>query len=161
MSDPIFADSEILRLIEQPKSLPYDWRATSHVSHTRKKIIQTVKVFSNSDFSFVLKLNQNEINHRKFSLLLGFYRSDILNKLFHLKRYDNGHRHTNRIEEETFNSPHIHIATERYQMCSFQKEDGYAQPTDRFTTYEEALLCLFSDCNIKVNRDPQLSIFGD
>lgn len=161
MSNYIFTDSEILELIEQPKSLPCNWRTISHVSHSRKKIIQTVKVFSNSDFSFELKLNQNEINYRKFSLILGFYRLDILNKLFHLKRYDGKHQHTNHIEGETFNSPHIHTATERYQAHSFEKEDGYAQPTNRFTIYEEALLCLFSDCNIKVSRDPQLSIFED
>lgn len=161
MSDHIFTDSEILELIQYPKFLPYNWRIISRIADTRNKIVQTVEVISDNDFSFVLKLNRNQINHTKFSLVLAFYRTDILNKLFHLKRYDNGHRHTNHIERETLGSPHIHIATERYQMWSFGVEDGYAEPTDRFTLYEEALLCLFSDCNIKVNRDPQLSLFGD
>ena len=157
----IFTDSEILELIDHPKSLPYNWRGIARAVSARSKIVQTVKVISDSDFSFELKLNQNQINFRKFSLILGFYKPDILNKLFHLRRYDNGHGHTNSIEGNFFSSPHIHTATERYQRFAFAKEDGFAEITDRFITYEEALLCLFSDWNIKVDIDPQLSIFGD
>jgi len=85
VSTHIFTDSEILELIDHPKSLPYNWRGIARVVSARSKIVQTVKVISDSDFSFELKLNQNQINFRKFSLILGFYKPDILNKLFHLR----------------------------------------------------------------------------
>lgn len=48
--------------------------------------------------------------------------------------------HTNRLENVTFTAlPHIHRLTERYQAHKRTKGDGYAEPTDAYSSMEGAL----------------------
>ena len=64
------------------------------------------------------------------------------------------------IEKESFEGFHIHTATKRYQEFGLKREDVYAQITDRFDDYENALKCLLEDCNFTVGIDPQMNLFG-
>ena len=79
---------------------------------------------------------------------------------FRLRRYNGkSHLHANRLEKERpFQDFHIHIATEEYQRSSF-KDDHYAEPTDRYVKFKEALECLFNDCKIQEKTEAQQEMF--
>ncbi|MGK7944195.1 MAG: hypothetical protein AB4058_06985 [Microcystaceae cyanobacterium] len=112
---------------------------------------------------FRVILRQSRFNPWDFSVILGVYPRDYPT-LFHLKRYDGkSHEHTNTIEGETFYDFHIHTATERYQIKNQGKkgtEEGYAQPTDRFTDLREAIECMIIDCGFIKPYNPQLELFS-
>ncbi len=160
MSEIILTDQEIEKLVKEPKPLPYDWRRKNQPVINKIEIIQTVQVIGKNNSIFILKPRQNPIKNNNFCLTLA-YKDSELGKLFHLKRYDSFNEHTNRIEKERFEGFHIHTATKRYQEFGLRKEDAYAQVTDRFNDYENALKCLLEDCNFIVAIDPQISLFGD
>ena len=52
----------------------------------------------------------------------------------------------------------FHFATERYQELG-AREDGYARPTDRYGTFQDALDCLFMDANVSVPPKAQGELF--
>lgn len=66
-----------------------------------------------------------------------------------LVRYNGAsHAHRNHLEGTRFvGQHHIHRATERYIAAGHEPE-GFAQPTDRYTTLDGALWHLVRDCNI-------------
>ena len=66
-----------------------------------------------------------------------------------LCRYNGGsHAHKNEIEGDSFGFVcHIHYARAEY-LRRGKHDDGYALPTHRFSTVENALLCILQDCNI-------------
>jgi hypothetical protein len=79
--------------------------------------------------------------------------------VFRLRRYNGrSHEHTNAIERATFYAFHIHTATERYQDLGM-REDSFAEPTDRFSNFEEAVDCLFDDANLKAPEGQQGKLF--
>ncbi len=57
------------------------------------------------------------------------------------------------MEEQTFYDFHIHMATERYQRTG-NREDTYAEPTDRYSDMEGAFTCLLADCGFVVPPPP-------
>ena len=61
---------------------------------------------------------------------------------------------------ETFYGYHIHMATERYQEIG-AREDAYAQPTDRFADYQQAIKCMLDNCGFELPINPQRSLFED
>ena len=52
-----------------------------------------------------------------------------------------------------------HTATERYQERGFD-EDGYAQATDRYSSFATALRCLLEDCGFEPEAGSQQSLFS-
>jgi hypothetical protein len=78
-----------------------------------------------------------------------------------LVRYNgSSHRHINHIENTRFmGSYHIHVASERY-MAAGLDDEGYAEPTQRYSTLRQALELVIADCNIVGVRLPpeQLSL---
>lgn len=160
MSEIILTDQGIEKLLKELKPLPYDWRSKNQPVKNNIEIIQTIQVIGTNNNIFVLKLRQNSIKNNNFCLTLA-YKDSEAGKLFHLKRYDSFNEHTNRIEKESFEGFHVHTATERYQEFGLKREDAYAEVTDRFNNYENALKCLLEDCNFIVSTDPQISLFRD
>ena len=78
---------------------------------------------------------------------------------FRLRRYNGkSHFHTNQLERDTFQDFHIHIATEKYQHSRY-KDDHYAERTDRYGEFKEALECLFKDCKIEGKIEAQQEMF--
>ena len=109
---------------------------------------------------FRLILRQSSINPLDFSIILA-YRLPKSNQLFRLRRYNGkSHEHTNIIEGEKFYSFHIHQATLRYQE-SGTNADGYAEPTDRFSEFTQALSCMLKDCGFKVPVETQGRLFEE
>jgi hypothetical protein len=81
--------------------------------------------------------------------------------IFRLRRYNGkSHEHTNLIEDVSFYEYHIHQATERYQLLG-AREDSYAEPTDRFSDFYQAVSCLMEDCGFEIPSGAQRSLFEE
>ena len=64
---------------------------------------------------------------------------------FALVRYNGPHNHSNHLEKKQLGYVcHIHKATIRY-IGKNLKPDGYAEVTDRYSSLDEAFVCLLSD----------------
>lgn len=148
------SDAEIRHLIKEPKELPLDFRQklgrwTKRFRHRKSSI----KFDGAEKGRFTIFLRENIMNPFDFSAVLG-YRLKQSTRVFRLRRYNGtGHRHTNRIEDQSFRGFHIHEATERYQALG-AREDSFAVETDRFNTLDSAIDCLLRDCCCRQPDDP-------
>ena len=108
--------------------------------------------------SFIIKVRISNENSLDFSAILG-YNPPKSTKLFLLRRYNGkSHEHKNKLESENvFYDFHIHTATERYQSEG-TKEEYFAEITDRYSTVQEALNCLITDCNVALPLNSQLRL---
>ena len=155
-----YSDSEIDDLINEPKQLSLDWRSKIKLNLSPRGSSKEggFEIMGTNNNKFRVILRQSRFNELDFAIIFGVYPPGS-NKLFRLKRYDGkSHEHTNPIEEETFYDYHIHTATERYQIYGNGEEDKYAQRTKRFTTFNEALHCMLTDCGFIEPDNPQLEI---
>ena len=76
-------------------------------------------------------------------------------RIFRLLRYNGrSHPHTNTIEGDRFYDFHIHKATERYQKKG-QKEESYAEVTDRYRDLDGASICMIKDAEFE-DPEPKL-----
>jgi len=115
-----------------------------------------IKGQDGNDFRLILR--QSVFNPLDFSIILA-YRPPQSNILFRLRRYNGkSHEHSNLIEEITFYDYHIHQATERYQNIG-AREDSYAEPTNRFSEFYQAISCLVEDCGFEFSPGIQTSLF--
>ena len=154
-----YSDLEINNLIGESKPLPLNWQSQIQLKEAgvSKKGDLDINGVDGNKFRIILR--QSRLNPLDFSIIIGVYPSGS-NKLFHLRRYDGkSHEHTNPIEKKRFYGFHIHKATERYQDYGTCEEDKYAEPTDRFSNYGEAIDCLIKDCGFELPDDPQRSLF--
>ena len=154
-----YSDLEINNLIAESKPLPLDWRSQIRMREARVSKTGAFDIEGVNNNKFCLILRQSRLNSLDFSIIIAVYPPGS-HKLFHLRRYDGkSHEHTNPIEKQKFYDFHIHKATERYQNYGTCEEDKYAEPTDRFSNFGEALDCLLNDCGFELPDDPQLSLF--
>ncbi len=108
---------------------------------------------------FRLIARQSQKNPHDFSLILAICVPKS-NQLFLLRRYNgNSHEHTNHIEGNTFSGFHIHTATERYQERG-EKEETYAEKTDRYSDFDGALNCFIADANLIDPSNAQRDLFA-
>lgn len=54
----------------------------------------------------------------------------------------------NQIEKDKFRDFHIHKTTRRYSDAGF-RIDGYAEVTDSYNSWKDALMKMLKDCNFK------------
>ncbi len=79
--------------------------------------------------------------------------------MIRLRRYNGkSHEHTNRIERDRFYNFHIHMATERYQREA-ETEDGYAEPSSKYSDLSGAIECLIDDCGFSKPDQVQTRIY--
>lgn len=157
MSESIYTDQEIHDLIAETKILPANWGQEFKKGDNRSSTTFTFTIQGENNKFFHIIKRVNNINTSNFSVILGVS-IDSQKKTFRLKRYDGKHKHTNPIEENSFNNFHIHTATERYQNHGTGEEDKYAEITDRFTNVDNALECLINDCGFILEENPQTSL---
>ena len=156
----ILSDNDIERLVKEKKPLPADYQEKIHVRPKRghKERELDIKGEDGNDFRIILR--QGLINPLDFSIIL-VYRPPQSNTLFRLRRYNGkSHEHTNQIEGGIFYDYHIHQATERYQQLG-AREDTYAEPTNRFSDFHQAISCMLSDCAFETPFDPQRKLFEE
>ena len=154
----ILSDQEIDRLLRETKPLPPDFHTKIQVRPKRGHKEQELDIEGEMGNDFLLILRQSAINPLDFSIILAF-RPKQSNILFRLRRYNGkSHEHTNLIEGNTFYDYHIHKATERYQNIG-AREDSYAEPTNRYSDFHQASLCLMEDCGFEAPAGTQRSLF--
>ncbi len=151
-------DFEIQNFLGERKDLPPDHlqrlRTKPKSGHEEREL--DLKGISGSDFRVILR--KSMYNSFDFSVILAYCVLGTT-QMFRLRRYNGkSHEHTNAIERETFYAFHIHTATERYQDLGM-REDSFAEPTDRFSNFEEAVDCLFEDANLKAPEGQQGKLF--
>jgi hypothetical protein len=150
-----FTDEQIAALIAEPKPLPREL-AASYPPLRRSKVgghkeaQYEVSGSAGNDFRIIIR--QNDVNALDFSAILA-YQSKTTHQVFRLRRYNGkSHEHSNRLEKSALYAFHIHQATERYQREG-EKEDSYAEPTDRYSDLVGAIDCLIADCGFRRPTD--------
>jgi hypothetical protein len=151
MKTVTFTDIEIDDFIHEKKILPEEPLIKLKPKSGHKE--QQVEFESESGHSFLLILRESMFNQMDFSAILGFQIPQT-NRIFRLRRYNGkSHIHSNPLEgKESFYDYHIHEATERYQENGY-REEHFAMPSDRYSTLQQAVECLYADCNILFNRE--------
>ena len=148
-----YSDREIAELIQERKVLPNNWRnKLLSLGSNKGKLV--VEGDNGNEFRIIAR--QSNFSPLDFSVILTVV-VPASDRNFRLRRYNGGsHTHKNRIEREEVDGFHIHFATERYQRRG-QKEDAYAEQTDRYSDFDGALQCLIDDANFE--EPPQLNLF--
>ena len=155
-----YTDQQIEALMHEQKSLPADWRKRTRMVSKRGHQEQHLDVTGVDGNNFRLVLRQSNINKFDFSVILAVI-APRSNRIFRIRRYNGkSHEHTNHIEGRSFYDFHIHRATERYQEIG-AREDAYAEATDRYGTFYDALRCLFADAHFEVPAEPQRDLFQE
>ncbi len=155
-----FTDAEIARMIAERKPLPDNYRSRVQLRDKRGHKERELDLAGADGTEYRLILRQSDFNTMDFSIILALNPADS-NQLFRLRRYNGkSHEHTNQIERETFYDFHIHHATERYQE-SGAREDAFAEPTNRYADFHEALRCMLEDCGFEPPEDAQPNLFGE
>ena len=149
-----YSDREIAELIQERKVLPDGWRAKL-LSPKNKK--QELFVTGDNENKFRIIARQSNSIPLDFSVILTVIVPSS-NQNFRLRRYNGWtNPHINRIEREEVDGFHIHFATERYQRRG-QKEDSYAEQTDRYSDFDGALQCLIDDANFEEPAQLQVKL---
>lgn len=151
------SDKEIDALVVALKELPLDYRGrlkTRARTYSSQHEEAQIEIVVQNIGTFRVIVRKNRINPFDFSVILGYVPPERL-KLFHLRRYNGMHRHTNKLENNSFRDFHIHYATQRYQEAGWDI-DAYAEPTDLYKTIEGALDALLHDCNFIRPTDERL-----
>ena len=152
------SDIEILKLIAEPKRVSADFRRRAVPKPKRGHAETDLQVMGDGGTEFRFIFRRANINPLDFSLILG-YQVPGSSLMLRLRRYNGkSHEHTNPLEGDTFYDYHVHTATERYQRTG-NREDAYAEATDRYTSLDEAVACFIEDCNVVMPDDPQMRLF--
>ena len=149
-----YTDDQIAALVGERKRLPAGWRERMRPRPKRGHSDATIPIAGDSGSEFRLITRQSAHAPLDFSVILGVLvpRSS---RIFRLLRYNGrSHPHTNAIEGDRFYDFHIHRATERYQEKG-QKEESYAEMTDRYRDLDGALTCMIEDAGFD-DPEPRL-----
>ncbi len=154
-----YSDTEIEVLLTEPKRMPDNHRAKSQLRQKRGHKERELELTGDHGSRFLVILRQGDINSIDFSVILAVFPAGS-NTAFRLRRYNGkSHEHTNHLEDETFYDFHIHTATERYQLAG-NREDTFAEQTERFSDFNGAIRCLIDDCGFVLPVDAQGTLFG-
>ncbi len=155
----LLSENQIAALLAAPKELPnnfYDLIHTMPLGLSSEQ--RTITVRGETDQTFRLILRRNLLHAVDFMVGIA-YLVPGSSRVFFLRRYDGpSHIHRNKLENKRFLQSHIHMATERYQARGF-KEEAYAEPTDRFTTFAQALQCALDDGTFTLPPSTQQFLF--
>ncbi len=157
----VFTDEEIRALIAEPKAPAADYRSRLALRSKRGHKEQELVVRGANEHEFHVILRQSTTDALDFSVILGVTVPGS-NRIFRIRRYNSqGHQHTNPIERTTILfSPHMHMATSRYQELG-TVEEAYAESCERYSTLAEAVDCLLHDCGFILPEREQLSLFEE
>lgn len=142
------SDKDIDTLITISKHLPTDYRRrlrTRSRTYSGKHEEGQLEIQVQDTGTFRVIIRKNRINPLDFSAILGYIPLERL-RLFRLRRYNGIHKHTNKIERNSFRTFHAHYATQRYQEAGWDI-DSYAKICDGYTTIDGALELLLNECN--------------
>ncbi|MXZ90736.1 MAG: hypothetical protein F4W95_05325 [Chloroflexi bacterium] len=151
----IISEARIAAMIAERKEMSEDWRQELANLKNRVGRHETeVDLTGTGGTPFRILISLRHSSPENFTVIL------MLNSPTHpnfpLLRYDGGsHDHRNRLEgNRIIRRPHIHRATERYQIATYQRRpDGYAEETKRYQDLAGAWDCFRSDANLAFPDD--------
>ena len=147
----IISETRIAAMIAEPKALPENWREELANLKNRVGRHESEVVLAGEDgtpFRIIVSLRHSSPENFTVILML----NSPTHPNFPLLRYDgSSHDHKNRLEGNSIaRKPHIHRATERYQIATYQRRpDGYAEETQRYQDLTGAWDCFRVDVNLK------------
>lgn len=158
-----FKDQEIEKMIREEKHIPlsgYEALYTlSKQKNQHKEQNVDIERSIDKDSLFQIIIRQSVLNPLDFTVILALAFKNN-NQIFKLRRYNGkSHRHHNKLESEKFYDFHIHQATEKYQLEGYNKEEIYAEPTDKYSDLRGAIDLMIKECNIIIPVGAQQSIF--
>ncbi|HIH44628.1 MAG TPA: hypothetical protein HA257_06040 [Candidatus Methanoperedenaceae archaeon] len=135
-------------MIDEIKPIPSQTLKNIHPKNKENRSYKEydLEVKSASGKAFRIRIRENILNVLDFSVILIYV--DEKRKYHILRRYNGKHIHRNQIEKNKFRDFHIHMATGRYQEAGFRIE-GYAEVTDSYNNWKDALTKMLKDCNFK------------
>ena len=156
-----YTDEQISNLIQEPKSLPKDYKTHLALREKRGHHEQNYTIQGQDENEFQIILRQSTSNPLNFSAILAVTVPGT-NRVFRLRRYNSRtHAHSNHLEKNGFAYRcHIHQATARYQEAG-SDEESFAESTDRFSDLGGALDCMFKDCGFILPEGDQLGLFEE
>ncbi|MCX6676844.1 MAG: hypothetical protein NTU95_02725 [Methanothrix sp.] len=144
---PLISDQEIIELIGEEKKLAVNFREQLTLKKKSDKKYQECDLSAKSNKgAFIITVKVNIKDVFDFSIILQYISENGFNYI--LRRYNGTHQHKNILERTLIRGYHIHIATEKYQR-SLLRIDGYAELTDSYKNWKDALAQLIADCNVK------------
>ena len=153
-----YSENEIDILLQERKVIKSGNFDLTKIKVRRGHIHKRISLLGDNGNEFQLILRRSSLSHLDFSVILAVCIPQS-NQVFRLRRYNgSSHRHTNRIEKTKFKGFHIHYATERYQNLAAQ-EDGFAEQTDQYCNFNDAIQCALKDANILIDSDLQDKLF--
>ena len=152
-----FSDQQIDAFVRERKPLPEDYRTRVRPREKRGHKESELEIAGANGSLFRLILRQGDLNPLDFSIILALCPAKS-SQIFRLRRYNGKHEHSNRIEGDEFHDFHVHYATERYQDLGM-KEDAYAVPSQGYSDFHSALVCLLKECGFDLPPGQQLSLF--
>jgi hypothetical protein len=153
----LLSDIDIERLVGERKPLPKNYRRRLSPKPKRGHREAEMSVTGTGGSQFSVVIRQASQDPLDFSVILRYHFAQS-NRVFRLRRYNGkSHEHTNKLEGNTFDSFHIHRATERYQDSGLA-EDAFAEATDRYGSIEGAVECFLEDCAFDLPEDGQMML---
>lgn len=144
---PLITDQEIVELLSEEKLLPANFREQLTLKKKSDRKYKECDIYAKSNkgtFIITVKVNIRELFD--FSIILQYISENGFNYI--LRRYNGIHQHKNILERTVIQGYHIHMATEKYQRLSLRIE-GYAELTDSYNNWKDALAQLIADCNVQ------------
>lgn len=155
----MFADHEIERLIGLPKDIVSKTPSVGYRSENRNKRCELeLTASSSSDIEFTVFIRQNDKFIENFSIGLRYKTKDRTLGTVTLVRYNGPHGETNRGPGGHFGRPHIHrVTATELAEGNREPQERHREITDRYSTYEQALLVFFAD----IAASNHLDYFGE
>ncbi len=98
---------------------------------------------------FSVFVRQNVMFIENFSIGLRYRSDDATSGPVTLVRYNGPHGELRKGQDEHFFSPHMHrITEEEIASGSVQPQEKHREPTDRYSTLEQALAVFFKDIGV-------------
>ena len=151
----MLADHEIETLISLPKDIVSKTPVVGYKNENRSRRCELeLMARSGPSAEFSVFIRQNEKFIENFSIGLRYKTKDRTLGTITLVRYNGPHGETSRGPGGHFGRPHIHRVTSR-ELAEGNREpqERHREITDRFSTYEEALLVFFTDIASSNHRD--------
>lgn len=149
---PLLRESEIESILSAPKYIPksagraFDWSAFRLDNGQFRRKIDLVC----GNRKLIMAMRQLQDDPLDFSVLLIYY--DDRGYKYIIKRYNGDHgMHMDNRTGISISGPHIHTISVDCQMTT-HKDEGYAEPTDRYKTLSEAVDVFIADLNIQYEQ---------
>ena len=143
-------DDEIAQMISVPKTIASKTPAKGYRDYNgHRRCDVELRSESLDDGTFSAFVRQNLTFIENFSIGLRYRREDAALGTITLVRYNGPHGELRKGRDGHFALPHIHRITEQELASgSVQPQEKHREPTDRYSTLEQALVVFFKDIGV-------------